>query len=169
MIYTIQIHAGNEKKMLDLCKSILPADIFKECFYLKQERLRKKNGKREIVTLPLFSGYLFVETDEIQEVIRYLHKVPEFTKLLGVGNEVIALSEEDVNFLKQGKEDHIFKMNKGRLVDGYVQIEEGAFEGFYGKLERLDRHNSYGIMRMNLFGREMNIEIGIMIFSQIEK
>lgn len=163
MVYVIQVFGGHEKRLWKLCNSMVPHHLFKECFYLKYERVWKEKGRREIITLPMFPGYLFIDTEEIEEIQKNLRKIPELTKLLKVGAEVVEVSKNDIEFLSRADENHVFKMSRGRIIDGYVQIEEGAFEGFYGKLERINRHNCYGIMKINIFGKEREVEIGLMI------
>ena len=167
MIYAIQIQANQERKICDLINATVSKELYTECFWLRQERSKKRNGRRIIVCLPLFTGYLFMNTDQIEEVMCQLKNIPELTKVLGIGQEIVPLSEEDNHFIARGGADHIYRINKGFMRGDYVQIEEGAFAGYYGKMEKVNRHNRYGIMRTNLFEREIELEIGLLIYDRV--
>lgn len=167
MIYAIQIQANQERKICDLINATVSKELYTECFWLRQERSKKRNGRRIIVCLPLFTGYLFMNTNQIEEVMCQLKKIPELTKVLGVGQEIVPLSERDNHFIARGGADHIYRINKGFMRGDYVQIEEGAFAGYYGKMEKVDRHNRYGIMRMEFCGKELRLEIGLLIVNRI--
>lgn len=164
MWYAMQVQSGSEKKIMQLCKASMPASILQECFYPRFEQIRKEGGQRHTITKPLFPGYLFLVTDQIRELSRQLWKVPAVTKLLKVGNEIIPIQKEEEAFLKaHGGKNHVFSLSKGYMIGDYVQIEEGAFAGYYGKLLYVNRHNRYGVMQVQMFGKTMEMQFGLEI------
>lgn len=164
MLYAMQIKAGSEKKICQLCNSILPNELYQACFYPRYEQIWKKNGQRKIITRPLFSGYLFVDTDDILKFWQQLWKVPELTKLLKIDRDFISIKEEEKKFLEMHSDsNHLFKMSKGYMIGEVVKIEEGAFAGYYGKLLYIDRHNRYGIMKVKMFGKQIEMHFGLEI------
>lgn len=164
MWYAMQVQSGSEKKVMQLCRATFSASILQECFYPCFEQVHKKGGQRHIITAPLFPGYLFLVTDQIRELSQELWKIPAITKLLKVGHEIIPIQKEEEIFLKtHGGENHIFTLSKGYMMGDYVQIEEGAFAGYYGKLVYVDRHNRYGVMQVQMFSKTVEMQFGLEI------
>ena len=164
MWYAMQIKSGNEELIRQLCDATISRDILTECFYPRSERFWKKNGEKRIVVKPLFPGYLFLNTNAIREVEAALWQIPELTKVLKVGQASIPIQEEEKEYiLRHGDADYVFIMSRGYMVGPYVKIEEGAFAGYYGKLLYIDRHNRYGVMEAQMFGRRIELEFGLEI------
>ncbi len=164
MWYAMQIMSGSEALVAQLCRRTIDQNLLKQCFYPQYESSHKIHGVRRVVTKILFPGYLFLDTENIEEVEKQLHKIPELTKVLKVGRTCIPLEREEQEFIqKHSNEDFIFTMSKGYMTAGYVHIEEGAFAGYYGKLLYVDRHNRYGIMEVKIIGRTVEMQFGLEI------
>lgn len=171
MWYAMQVKTGTEELVCSLCKAWIPASDLEDCFYPKYEFVRKINGKRGIVTEPLFPGYLFldVEPERIMDVYSKLWHIPELTKLLKVGSSFVPITAEERAFIEDHSSDHVFLMSKGYIEGDRVVIEEGAFATYSGKLEYIDRHNRFGVIKIKMFGRERFMKFGLEITKKISE
>lgn len=171
MWYAMQVTTGTEELVCALCKAWIPSSDLADCFYPKYEFIRKIDGKRSLVAEPLFPGYLFLDVrpEQIMDVYRKLWHIPELTKLLKVGSSIVPIAEEERAFIEEHSSNHVFRMSKGYIEDDQVIIEEGAFASYSGKLEYIDRHNRFGIIKINMFGRERFMKFGLEITKKISK
>ena len=164
MWYAMQVMSGSENLVKGLCLKMIDPDLLKQCFYLQYEASYKKQGVRQLIKKVLFPGYLFIDTENIEQVEKQLWRVPELTKVLKVGQTSIPLSQAEQNFIqKHSNNEYVFTMSKGYMTGDYVKIEEGAFAGYYGQLLHIDRHNRYGIMEVTMAGRRIQMEFGLEI------
>lgn len=164
MWYVVQVYTGKEKMIVELCQNMIDRTVLKDCFCPQYESIHKKNGVRKTITKILFPGYVFLDTDDVLRVYEQLRQVPEFAKILRTGEDIVALSQQEVEFImRHGNAEHIFEMSRGYMVGDYVVIEEGAFQGYSGSLKYVDRHNRYGIIEVEMFGRLQEIRFGLEI------
>lgn len=168
MWYAVQVYTGQEEKMLKLCDSHVASELSVQFFCPKYEASYKKKGVRTVVKRVLFPGYLFLDTEQIEETYLKLKKFPEFTKILKMGEDYIPLTEEEKNFIKKhGNADYIFEMSRGYMEGDEIIITEGAFVGYEGKLKYVDRHNRYGAIEVEMFGRITEMKFGLEIVKKI--
>lgn len=168
MWYAMQVKGGSEKKTMQLCQAGIAPALLKECFYPQYELIRKEKGVRRVVNRILFPGYLFLDTTEIRKITQQLWRIPELTKVIKVGQEIIPIQPDEEEFLRiHGGKNHLFAMSKGYMIGDFVKIEEGAFAGYYGKLKYVNRHNRFGIMEVQMFGKTVEMQFGLEIIRKI--
>ncbi len=164
MWYAMQIMSGSEALVKQLCEATIDCRLLRRCFYPQYEVSRKIHGIRKIQTKILFPGYLFLDTDDIEKVESLLWHIPKLTKVLKVGRICIPIENEEREFIeKHSDKNDVFRMSKGYMTGEFVQIEEGAFAGYYGKLLYIDRHNRYGIMQIKMLGKVFEMQFGLEI------
>ena len=116
----------------------------------------------------MFPGYLFLDTDEIEQVYRRLKDIPELTKVLKIGEAFIPITAQEQAFIEtHGNAEHIFAISTGYMEGDEVIITSGAFAGFRGKLAKVDRHNRYGVMEIEMFGRRTEMQFGLEIVAKV--
>lgn len=168
MWYAMQVYTGQEEKTIMMCKSYVTDEPSVQFFCPKYETSYKKKGVRTIIKRVLFPGYIFLDTEQIRDIYLQLKKIPQFTKVLTVDSEYISLTETEKDFIKShGNADYVFEMSKGYIEGEEVIITEGAFIGYKGKLKRVDRHNRYGIIELEMFGRTTEVKFGLEIVSKV--
>lgn len=59
MWYVIQTITGKEQELVDLVYKMLPKTVYKECFFLKRQLLKRLGGEWLEVTETLFPAYVF--------------------------------------------------------------------------------------------------------------
>lgn len=168
MWYVIQVPTGKEEEVKNLCRKQIDKNLLNDCFCPKYESVYKKNGQRRIVVRILFPGYLFLDTDQIELVHEALRGIPELTKVLKTGDEFIPITTEEQAFIIQhGNAEHVFEMSSGYMEGDEVIITSGAFAGYQGVLKHVDRHNRYGVMEIDMFGRITEMQFGLEIVSRV--
>lgn len=137
-------------------------DTLRECFVPHYEEKKKINGRWTTLERILFPGYMFLETDDIDGLYWELKMIPRLTKLLGVGDCIVPLSDEEVAFLMRfGGQKHLVEMSEGIIEHSQVRILSGPLMGMEGMIQRIDRHKRKAWLEMELFGRTQTVEVGL--------
>ena len=112
-------------------------------------------------TKVLFPGYVFLVSEQVNALKEQLHRVLGLSKLIGTGEEIIPLSEDEVKLLKKlGKKEQIVEMSVGVIEDDCVKILEGPLMGMEGCIRKIDRHKRKAWIEVEMFGRSMEMQIG---------
>ncbi len=166
--YVIQVRSGHEKEIADKCRFMIPKEILKECFIPEYVTKRKFKGKWHDVRSVLFKGYVFLISDEIDELFTELKKVPDFTKVIGKKKETIyPLKDGEVEFLKTfGKDDHIVDMSVGFIEGDKIYITEGPLQGREGMITKVDRHKRIAYINVDIFNEITTAKVGLEIISK---
>ncbi|MEG2707422.1 MAG: transcription termination/antitermination NusG family protein, partial [Erysipelotrichaceae bacterium] len=99
--YVIQVRGGYEEKIVKQCDLLIDKEILEECFIPKYKQLIKKEGKWKETEQILFKGYLFLISNQVNELFMQLKKIPDLTKMLGrVEKEIYPIHDQEVEFLK---------------------------------------------------------------------
>lgn len=162
--YAVQVRTGREDVVKELCRRMIGPEILEEVFIPCYERMRRYEGQWHREQRPLFPGYLFLITDEIEPVFESLRQVPELTKILGDGVDFIPLHPEETEFLKKiGNEDHVAEMSVGFIVGDQVVITSGPMKDMEGRIRKIDRHKRVATVSVQMFGREQDVKLGVEI------
>lgn len=162
MWYVLQVMSGREADLQTLFSFYFDQNLLQDCFSPTYEASYKKDGMRRTVLRRLFPGYLFLVTDDIQEVEWQLKGIPDMTKILKVDREYIPLTEAEQAFMQQHlNQEHVLPMSRGYQVGDEICITEGAFAGYQGHLKAVDRHNRYGVISLEMFGRDVDMRFGL--------
>jgi transcriptional antiterminator NusG len=132
----------------------------------KEKKIKIRNGKRKTVEEKIFPGYVLVEmlvTDDSWYVVR---NTPNVTGFIGTGTTPTPIAEEEIEALmKRVKADEPeFKIEIE--VGSLVQITDGPFKNFEGKVSELDEARGKVKVLVNMFGRETPVELD---FLQVKK
>lgn len=165
MWYVIQVQSGMEHKMKNQCESRIEEAVLEKCFVPMYEVKKKIEGRWKIEQKLLFPGYIFVITEDIDSLRRSLSKISGFTHVLGTGEEVVPLTEEEVYFIESFTDDHdVVKLSEGIIENSQVIIQSGPLTGMEAYITRIDRHKRKAYLEVDMFGRVQQIEAGLEIF-----
>ena len=165
--YVMQVRTGTEENICIQCRKGMGVDILKNCFLPCYEEKRKIRGEWKILKKLLFPGYVFVISDDIDQLYQKLKKVIGLTKLIGTGKEIIPLTEEEVRFLmKFGGEEQIVVMSEGIIEGSKVIINSGPLKGMEGYIRKIDRHKRKAYLEVPMFNGMQNIQVGLEIVSK---
>lgn len=167
MWYVLQVRTGTEENIRIQCRNNISEQVLEECFIPYYEEKKRIRGEWTIQRKVLFPGYIFVISENIDRLYESLKKIIGLTKLIGTGNEIIPLTEEEKNFMIQfGGEEQIVKMSEGIIEGDQIIVLKGPLKGQEGYIRKIDRHKRKAWMEIPMFGRVQNIEIGLEIVSK---
>ena len=137
--YVIHTYSGYENKVkTDLEKTIINReleDYFFDIIVPMEEQIEIKDGKRKTNLKKVFPGYVLIKmivTEQSWYIVRNTRGVTGF---VGSGTDPIPLTEEEIR--NMGFED--IPINVDYEVSEQVQIMNGAFEGFVGTVQEINK------------------------------
>ncbi len=153
-LYCIWIKTGEEDKYIEEMQPRLNANKygFGGLFYFPKKKMRLKKGKEFIE--PIFPGYVFLETQETDNVLlAELKNGSGFIKILPQTGKAQALSVQDraiiETLVKFGSIIPIIKASFD--VNDRIVLLDGPFKDIPGKIVAVNRRN-----------KRVNIELEIM-------
>ena len=167
MWYVMQVHTGSEEEIREQCEKRISDKVLERCFIPYYEEKRHIQGSWIIREKVLFPGYVFMVTDEVEELSRRLRQVQGFTKLLGTGQEVVPLTREEMEFLLEvGGEKQVVEMSEGIIDHSVTKVYAGPLRGLESRIRKIDRHKRKAWLEVPMFGRMQRIEVGLEIVSK---
>lgn len=161
MWYVIWTKSGGEHQCLELCKQNLDASSYTKIFvptYITKVHFKKEWHDREKV---LFPGYVFIDTDKIDEIYKQLKTVKVFTKLLTNAEEISPIYQEEQEYLQSLlNNDKQIEYSEGFIYGEKVCITKGPLRNQAGAVYKVDRHRRVAYLKVNLFGRQTPVEVG---------
>lgn len=164
MWYVVQVFTGTEEKTRLQCQNSISSDVIEDCFIPYYEEKKHIRGEWVIQKKILFPGYLFFITTEIEKLYRELQYIQGLTKLLKTGEDVVSLTEEEVNFLISfGGKEQIVPLSEGIIVNSKVKVLSGPLVGREGYIRKIDRHKRKALLEIAMFGRMLKVQMGLEI------
>lgn len=171
--YVVHTYSGYENKVKEnLEKRVETMGMQDKIFRViipEEEETDFKDGKKRVLMKKTFPGYVLVEiimTDDSWYVVRNTPGVTGFIGSSGGGAKPTPLLDEEVDFIMKQ-----MGVKEGRLeldieIGEMVQVLEGPFADFQGKVEEIDTDKGKVKVAVDMFGRETKMELD---FSQIQK
>lgn len=164
MWYVVQVRTGTEKSIKIQCERIVPDSILEGCFIPYYEERRHRQGSWTTIRRILFPGYVFVITEDVEELQQQLKHVLGLTKFLGSGKVIVPLSDDEVDFMERlGGAEHLVRLSEGIIEGGQVRIYEGPLQGMEGYVKKIDRHKRKAWLEIKMFGRMQVVQVGLEI------
>ena len=149
-VYTVPQNGKSVVKHLDVRKI--------ESFLPTYETVKIwKNRQRVKVVLPLFPTYLFARFDR-RERVRVLES-PGVLQIVGNGRESIPVSDEEVEFLREGFRGKKVEPYRELVVGEKVRIKSGAMQGIEGVLVRKNNSLRF-VLALDMINQFAAVEIG---------
>lgn len=166
MWYVIQVTTGKEEEMRLLIERETEQELHERCFYIKRERIWRRDGQCIVHVETMFPGYLFVITDRPKELYWRLKEIPQFTKLLRTEDEVfLSVAEDEMVFLKNllnGDKEDVVRLSKVRLNEKKEIVSaEGPLEHYVGNIVKKKTRLRYVMIDVVLFGKKRTVLIEI--------
>ena len=145
MWYVLQVRTGTEENIRTQCRNNIPEAVLTRCFIPYYEEKRRIRGTWTVVKKVLFPGYVFAVTDRPDDLYQSLKHVIGLTKLIGTGQEIVPLTEEEKNFLEElGGREQIVAMSEG-IIEGDQVVGTG-------QLDRMTYTGTYKNITCHIFG-----------------
>ena len=162
MWYVIQVRTGTEEEIQRQCEKIIDKNILEKSFIPKYEQERKYQGKWHTELKILFPGYVFLISDEKEKLFFELKRIIGLTKLLGIGETIVPLTDEEVNFLlRLGGEEQTVEISEGIIENERVVVTSGPLKGNEGLIRKIDRHKRKAWLEIEMFGRIVEMQVGL--------
>ena len=167
MWYVVQVRSGTEENILLQCQRKIPKEILERGFIPYYEEKKRIRGTWTTRKRILFPGYLFVVTDQLDELYRKLKEVSGLTKLIGTGREIVPLTEKEKSFLLEfGGEEQLVSMSEGVIEHSMIRITSGPLQGKEGCIRKIDRHRRKAWLELELFGLTQTVQVGLEIVAK---
>jgi transcriptional antiterminator NusG len=162
--YALQVRTRREDNFIERYKKE-SASEGAALYFPKRELRERKNGKTRTRLHPVFSGYVFLEINEGEDVAKYraaVEKTDGFFRFLHSNTNIAEISGRDLDivlrFLKlknatAGVSGVTFNENN-RIV-----VIEGPLKGLEGNIVKLDRRKGRAKIRLDLYGDSFLIDL----------
>jgi transcriptional antiterminator NusG len=168
--YAIHTYSGYEENVAEnLHQRIETMDMEEKIFSVlvpKEKKIKIKNGKRKTIEEKIFPGYVLVEmvvTDDSWYVVR---NTPNVTGFIGTGTTPTPVAPAEINALMKRMKVDEPEYNLDVEVGAPVNITDGPFKGFEGKVNEIDAERGKIKVLVSMFGRETPVELD---FLQVKK
>lgn len=161
MWYVIQVYTGAEEEICQQCRSKV-MEKNEDVFVFLTERMTKIQGQWTLITSRLFPGYVFVETERIEEFFMRLKRLNAMTKVLRTGEDMTPIHQEEESYLRLlGGDNHIVKYSEGYLEGEKLFITSGAMKNFEGTVKKVLRHKRLVVLEVPLMGQTIEVTVGL--------
>ncbi|MDY2596825.1 MAG: antiterminator LoaP [Oliverpabstia sp.] len=168
MWYVIQVHTGTEENVCQQCEKVMDSSVLEGCFIPRFQKKKRFLGEWHMQNEILFPGYVFLVTEQLDELVDSLKQVNGMAKLLKTGDEITPLSQQEVALLKKmGNEKQEVEMSIGVIEGDKVHIFEGPLQGMEGLIRKIDRHKRMAYLEVEMFGRMVEMRAGLEIIEKI--
>ena len=175
--YVIQVYTGSEKKAVETIKKNVSEEAIKDCFFVVKRRKKKYKGTWHLLEENCFPGYVFLESDDPQEMAKSLASLRMYARLLGLDKEtfyVQPIADEERYFIdamtNRKSEERVIDLSSVRIEEGRsVRIVGGPLKGFEGKVKKFDLHHRKAIIELNILGTLVRTDLGIEILTMTEE
>lgn len=171
--YVVHTYSGYENKVkANLEKRVETMGMQDKIFRViipEEQETDFKDGKKRTVMRKTFPGYVLVElimTDESWYVVRNTPGVTGFIGSSGGGAKPTPLLDEEVDFILKQMGMTERRVDINFAVADVVEVMEGPFANFQGKVEEIDETKGKVKVSIDIFGRETKMELD---FEQVQK
>ena len=127
-----------------------------------EEQIEIKDGKKKTNLKKVFPGYVLVKMIVTEETWYIVRNTRGVTGFVGSGTDPIPLTDEEIR--NMGFD--VSELNVDYELNEQVEIMNGAFEGFVGTVQEINKEKNKVKVLVSRFGRETPVELE---FSQVKK
>ena len=164
--YVVHTYSGYENKVkADLEKKVKNQEMeeyFFEIVVPMEEQIEIKDGKRKANLKKVFPGYVLVKMIVTEETWYIVRNTRGVTGFVGSGTDPIPLTDDEIR--NMGFEEAA--INVDYEINEQVEVMNGAFEGFVGTVQEINKEKHKVKVLVSMFGRETPVELE---FSQVKK
>lgn len=161
----VHVKDGGEGRTEDFVAGLLPENLNARCFHLIRSRRKKYEGQWQTVQEDLFPGYVFIDTDQPDQVYKELKKTPK-PKLLFSDEEYVSTLEKHETDLMERLADRSGRIGISRVrigMDGKIDYLSGPLLGMGSMVRRVNLHKRIAEIEAEIMGRKRVLYLGIEI------
>lgn len=175
MYYVIQVATGQEEKVIeDIRRFNTNRSESFDVFTPSRKTMRKYKGVYKEVTERCFPGYIFVETNDVQQLFKDLYWVPDFTRLLGRERKethlFVSLNKEEsrmVDILYNRENDRTTGISDIEIEEGdKIRILTGPLRDLEGCVKKVNLHKRKVTVELTFMKRPVEVDVGINIVTK---
>lgn len=161
MWYVIQVYTGKELQIAQQCRERV-VNEGEDVFVPLAERWTKIRGERTLITSRLFPGYVFIETEKIEDFYKRLNRIYAMTKVLRTGDEMTPIQKEEEEYLRRlGGDEHVVKYSEGYIEGDKLVVTSGPLKDFEGRIKKILRHKRLVVIEVSLLGQTAEVTLGL--------
>ncbi|NBJ00705.1 antiterminator LoaP [Lachnospiraceae bacterium] len=161
MWYVIQVYTGKELQIAQQCRERV-VNEGEDVFVPLAERWTKIRGERTLITSRLFPGYVFIETEKIEDFYKRLNRIYAMTKVLRTGDEMTPIQKEEEEYLRKlGGDEHVVKYSEGYIEGDKLVVTSGPLKDFEGRIKKILRHKRLVVIEVSLLGQTAEVTLGL--------
>ena len=154
-------------EIAEWCRNLilLPSE---DVFVMQGARFFQNKGVWERRLSVAFHGYVFADTEDIEDFHERLIKIPAMTRVLGTEDVMIPVSEEERELLLRiGGEAHVIELSKGYKKNDRLVVTEGPMMGLEGLVKWTDRHKRMACLEIMIMGQPTEVKLGVEILEPV--
>jgi transcriptional antiterminator NusG len=166
-IYAAQVLTGQEDKYINRFRRLRRGFDKIKIYYPKREMEERKGGKVRKVNKGIFTGYIFIQVTEEEDIRKYQREFREtegFLKFLKTNSDISPLRGRDkeliqrfIAFPEAMVESSIVYFNERDRIE----VISGGLKGMEGDIVSVNRRKGRARVRFTLFNEEVCVDFSI--------
>lgn len=169
-VFAAHIESGKEERIVQDINRLLGSSL--EAFCPLRELVVRKKGKEQKKDVPLFSGYLFINSVDFNpEKLGLIRRISGFYRVLPSNRDVQPLPPADIEVIQSLFNKHYkAPMSKAYFDENQrIRIIEGPLKGKEGLIVKVDKRKGRAKIKVNAFNSEHFIDLGFWTIQSAEK
>ena len=170
--FIVQSHSNFENKVSGLIKEEAEkakiSDKFEEIIVPTHDVTEVKRGKRIQRKKKYFPGYVLVKCEMNNDIYHMIKNLKRVSGFLGSKGIPVPVSDKEIEKILGQIKDGVAQPKSGieYNVGEKVQVVDGPFASFSGKVEEIDEEKSRLKVSVSIFGRPTPVDLE---YNQVEK
>jgi len=168
--YAIHTYAGYEnavkRNLEQRVESLGMQDKIFSVIVPTEKKVKIKTGKRVEVEERIYPGYVLVDMIVTEDSWYVVRNTPRVTGFVGAGVHPVPVSKTEIESLFARMNVYDTKHTIELDINELVQITDGPFKDFQGKVNEVDTARGKVKVLVSMFGRETPVELD---FLQVRK
>ncbi|MCL2214677.1 MAG: antiterminator LoaP [Treponema sp.] len=154
-MYAIQVRTGSEENFINRINTY-HFDL--KIYFPKRSLKIRKEGKVSIQNQPVFSGYVFAESEIDNENKWFIKQTAGFIRFLKSNYEITPLSRKDteiVNHFIRNKGISKVKFNE----QNKIVVLEGCLKGLEGNIVKVNKRKGRAKIKLDLYDDSFTVDL----------
>lgn len=176
--YVIQVAPGKETDTEAFITRRIAEEVCASCFHPVRHVRKKFRGEWMDRHEKLMPGYVFLCSEDAEELFFSLKRIPMLTKLLGCDKEFFtALTDREAEWLEA-----LISVDRDGRITGEVPLSQieisendeirilsGPLQGMEGMIKRINLHKRVAEVEVEFMGRMIGLHLGIELLEKKQK
>lgn len=165
MWYVIQVISGTEHVIEQQCNKMIREG--EEVFIPLIKRIKRVRGVDLEEQKTMFPGYVFFDTNEIEDLFIRLKKISKLTKILKTGDEFTPISEKEEEMIRRlGGSKHLIELSIGFKEGDKVVITDGPLLGLESRIRSINRTRRTAVLEVPLMGETRDVTVALKVLNK---